>query len=252
LSPVHIAGSESAGDWTITWDNRSRLNTTHWKTGTQRPLGETTESYEIDITDETGAIVRTLTATTQTVDYTSAQQTTDFGSAQKTIFGNIYMMSAVVGRGSAGVMQLSTTPKSRYWRLVNIDVPTAGSFLEISEFEFYEFDKAASNSEATVTAQTNPDVSGTLSQLVDNDTSTRPIWNKSTAENASFWIEWDFGIGNEKQIIYARQAGYSDSGRFMEGFEVEYSDDGATWTSLVTQSGLSYPGHQTYSDYYLL
>ena len=41
----------------------------------------------------------TLTATAQTVAYTSAQQVTDFGSNQATLYVKVYQLSEYVGRG---------------------------------------------------------------------------------------------------------------------------------------------------------
>ena len=61
-------------------------------------LGETSESYSIDIMS--GATVkRTLTSSTPAVTYTAAQQTADFGAAQTTLTVNIYQVSGAVGRG---------------------------------------------------------------------------------------------------------------------------------------------------------
>jgi hypothetical protein len=100
LSPVSIAASRDAGDLTITWIRRARLNA-EWVDNIDVPLDEPTESYEIDILDGT-TVVRTLTATTTTAEYTAAQQTTDFGSPQAAVDVEIYQMSSRVGRGHAG------------------------------------------------------------------------------------------------------------------------------------------------------
>jgi hypothetical protein len=59
-----------------------------------------TESYEIDVMNGS-TVVRTLTATTNSKQYTAAQQTTDFGSPQASITLNLYQISARVGRGYA-------------------------------------------------------------------------------------------------------------------------------------------------------
>lgn len=100
LSPVHIAGARDAGDLTITWIRRARINAA-WLDLYDVPLDEPAESYEIDILDGDD-VVRTLTATTTTVEYTSAQQTTDFGSPQASVSVAIYQISSRVGRGHAG------------------------------------------------------------------------------------------------------------------------------------------------------
>lgn len=97
LSGVHPRGSRSAGDLTITWQRRTRVGGA-WRDFVDVSLGESSESYEVDIMD--GATVkRTISATTPSVLYTSAMQVTDFGSAQSSVTVNIYQLSAVVGRG---------------------------------------------------------------------------------------------------------------------------------------------------------
>lgn len=98
LSPVHPAGTLNVNDWDLSWVRRSRLSTSWWTTGVERPLGEETESWEIDIMDGS-TVVRTLTATTNSVTYTSADQVTDFGANQTSMTARIYQMSATVGRG---------------------------------------------------------------------------------------------------------------------------------------------------------
>jgi len=107
LSPVHIGGrrhSPSTNDWTISWVRRGRLDW-EWRDYVDTPLGEASESYEIDIMSGS-TVKRTLTATSQSVTYTAAQQTTDFGSVQTTLSVRVYQMSATVGRGYAGTATL--------------------------------------------------------------------------------------------------------------------------------------------------
>lgn len=102
LSPVYLNGNihPSTNDWTLTWVRRSRTDG-EWRDLVDAGLGETTESYEIEIFSNNTytTVLRTLTATTQTAAYTSAQQVTDFGSNQATLYVRIYQLSATVGRG---------------------------------------------------------------------------------------------------------------------------------------------------------
>lgn len=101
LNPVHATGNRhpTTNDWTLTWIRRSRFS--GWRDLVDASLGETTESYEVDIfSDNTYATLkRTITSATPTVAYTSANQVTDFGSNQATIYLKIYQLSSVVGRG---------------------------------------------------------------------------------------------------------------------------------------------------------
>ena len=110
ISPTHLTGSRhpTTNDWTITWKRRSRYM--GWRNLAEIPLGETTESYEIDVYDATyTTLKRTLTASTETASYTSVQQVTDFGSNQSTIYLKVYQLSSVVGRGYALTQSLTRT-----------------------------------------------------------------------------------------------------------------------------------------------
>lgn len=100
FSPVSVEGEWDAGDLVITWIRRGRIGQ-ELPSGTDIPLSEASESYEIDILDGED-VIRTLTASSQTVTYTAAQQAADFGSPTPTeITVRIYQLSAVVGRGYA-------------------------------------------------------------------------------------------------------------------------------------------------------
>ncbi len=100
-SPVHIAGSRSAGDLTITWKRRTRIGG-DWRDAVDIPLSEESERYEVDIMNGV-TVVRTITGlTSPTALYTAAQQVTDFGSAQASVTVNVYQISAAIGRGYTG------------------------------------------------------------------------------------------------------------------------------------------------------
>ena len=94
----NVRGNRDASDLVISWDRRTRLSE-NWLAGTL-PLGEVSESYEIDIRNAGNtATLRTLTSTTASVTYTAAQQTTDFGSPPASVRVRVYQMSDTVGRG---------------------------------------------------------------------------------------------------------------------------------------------------------
>ncbi len=102
-APVNIKGSrDGSNNLTITWNRRTRVSG-EWRDIVDVPLGETSESYEIDIiTAGSPDVVRTITASSETASYTAAQQTTDFGATQSSVQVNIYQLSSVFGRGYAG------------------------------------------------------------------------------------------------------------------------------------------------------
>ena len=102
LSPVFLSGNRdvASNDWSLTWVRRTRTGG-EWRDYVDAELGEASEQYQIDIlADGTYATVkRTISTTTQTAAYSSADQVTDFGSNQATLYLKIYQLSATVGRG---------------------------------------------------------------------------------------------------------------------------------------------------------
>ncbi|WP_448680024.1 phage tail protein [Pseudomonas nicosulfuronedens] len=99
LSGVYPQGVRNgSGDLTAAWTRRSRLSSTWWWTGIPAPIGETSESYEVDVMSGS-TVKRTISSTTPSIIYTAAQQTTDFGSLQSSITLRIYQLSTTVGRG---------------------------------------------------------------------------------------------------------------------------------------------------------
>lgn len=99
LSPVYAKGSrDGSSNFTGTFTRRSRLSSSWWNAGVQAPVGETTESYEIDVMSGS-TVKRTIAVTSPSFAYSAANQTTDFGSAQSSITFRIYQLSELVGRG---------------------------------------------------------------------------------------------------------------------------------------------------------
>jgi hypothetical protein len=104
FSPVHIHGTYAGGDLIIEWTRRGRLGQ-ELRSGTDIPLSEETEAYEIDIivpgmSPETA--IRTIETTTTTATYTAADQATDGFVGGDPIMVRVYQISATVGRGTPG------------------------------------------------------------------------------------------------------------------------------------------------------
>lgn len=98
LSPVDVQGSrDGSNNLTITWKRRTRIGGA-WIDGTDAPLGEASESYEIDIMSGS-TVLRTITATSPTATYSAANQTTDGLTPGNPVTVNLYQISARVGRG---------------------------------------------------------------------------------------------------------------------------------------------------------
>lgn len=99
LSPVYARGTrDGSGNFSGSFTRRSRLSGTWWSTGTSSPVGESVESYEIDVMSGV-TVKRTIASSSESFTYSAANQATDFGSVQSAITFRIYQMSAIVGRG---------------------------------------------------------------------------------------------------------------------------------------------------------
>lgn len=91
FAPVNLIGQKDGDDnIIISWEARSRGEFSR---------GEEQEKYEIDILDDSGTVVRTLEATSQSVIYRVADQETDFGSPVSQLDILVYKISSIVGRG---------------------------------------------------------------------------------------------------------------------------------------------------------
>jgi hypothetical protein len=105
FSPVDIRGvRDGSGNLTITWKRRTRIGGA-WRDGVDAPLSEQFEAYEIDIMNG-ATVVRIIPTSSQTATYNAAQQGADFGSTQDSVSVRIVQLSAVVGRGTAGIATL--------------------------------------------------------------------------------------------------------------------------------------------------
>ena len=109
LRPFSVAHVEqpwrrarSLGDLTIRWTRRSRsLAADRWGPG-EVPLAEDIEAYEVEVL-QAGAVRRTLSATTTSAVYPSAQQVADWGrllGPGDSLSLRIYQLSALLGRGA--------------------------------------------------------------------------------------------------------------------------------------------------------
>lgn len=104
-APVHIQGlRDSEGNLTITWVRRSRING-GWQDNTDIPLAEEQESYEVEIMNGS-EVVRVLYSTAAAVSYSGAEQSEDFGDIQENVTVKVYQLSALVGRGRAGIAEI--------------------------------------------------------------------------------------------------------------------------------------------------
>ncbi|MBY0559455.1 glycoside hydrolase TIM-barrel-like domain-containing protein [Hyphomicrobium sp.] len=98
LSPVHVRGVRTPDDLGISWIRRTRSGGDNWELP-EVPLGEESESYEVDILDG-GAVKRTLRAPSPSIVYSSADQIADFGGVQPSVSVKVYQTNVIFGRGA--------------------------------------------------------------------------------------------------------------------------------------------------------
>lgn len=96
-SPVHLGGGFDTDKAILKWKRRGRLNNS-WLNKVDVPLSELTEAYEIEIL-KNGNVVRTLTSTTNTINYSNAMMIEDFSSIQNELYFNVYQISELRARG---------------------------------------------------------------------------------------------------------------------------------------------------------
>lgn len=127
---------------------------------------------------------------------------------------------------------------ARYWRIIGIETH-AGGDLELSELALFE-GAARVDTAATLTTTAVP-VNGALSDIQDESFATSARWPGAMVSRPGFALVWDFGAGVTKDISELRFAG-PDSGRFVLGFTIEQSSDGAAWSKRGTYYGVPHAG----------
>lgn len=128
----------------------------------------------------------------------------------------------------------------RHWRLYIVS-QSSTNYCSVAELELRE-----------TLAGTNHALSGTMSAISTYDVSLAPayaadgdintMWHSQyIAGGAGGWIACDLGSGNDKSInvisITPRNDGYPVNP--ISEFELQFSDDGSSWTTLYGDSGIT-------------
>lgn len=103
-APVEIGGGRDAdGNVLIHWTRRTRISG-EWRDGVDVPLGESSEAYELEITDAGYASVkRTISGlSVPAATYSAADQAADGFAPGDPIHMQVYQLSSTVGRGYPG------------------------------------------------------------------------------------------------------------------------------------------------------
>lgn len=154
--------------------------------------------------------------------------------------------------GGVGGDGYTSVGNHRYWR-VNITAVGTGTLAAMCQLEMYESEfgvnacgggtaSASSENAAAYTASKAFD-----GLLQDNgDTSSRTSVWASTNTALPHWIQYDFGMGNDVEIISIGVHGRNSTfaSQMPTAFDVQYSDDGSSWTTHWSESGLSWAGYE--------
>lgn len=136
----------------------------------------------------------------------------------------------------------------RYWRINFTGITNPGSSFAIAEIKM-----CTALAGATVTTGGTASVqsifSGSATYNADkaNDGNATTFWH-SASGTVPQWYKYDFGAGNDKDIIeVALVAPTSREHQMPTSFTVQYSDDNATWTDAwsVADTKYRYSSNQT-------
>jgi hypothetical protein len=110
LSPVHLTACwQAAGDLVLAWIRRTRVGGDSWDAV---PLGEETESYDVDILNADGAVVRSFASLPDaSVRYAAEDIAADFPDGLPRPFRfTVYQRSASTGRGQGQTGEIGFSP----------------------------------------------------------------------------------------------------------------------------------------------
>lgn len=238
-SPVEVgAGRNAAGDLKINWKRRGRISA-EWRDYVDVPMSESTESYEIDIMDSSfTTVLRTLTATSETVSYTIAQQAADYPTGVNSVYANIYQLSAVVGRGYPA--QLSFTekvyPTSDKWRVYVTEDLQPGIYpTRFSEIEMMTTVGGTDQCTGGTASASSAGV-GTAADCFDNNTGTFLAF----ASAAPQWVQYTFA-SPVKIVEFALTA--FNGPRCAKAFYFQ-AYIGTTWVTVCSASNLSWTDYE--------
>lgn len=116
----------------------------------------------------------------------------------------------------------------RYWRLYCRRNSGDGSWTGLSELELRTSVSGADQTGSGTAAASASIQSGSAAGVFDNNTGTGIQW---AGTGGGRWVSYDFGVGNDKDIIEINILPKHDgASRTFGDFEVQYSDDNSNWT----------------------
>ena len=126
---------------------------------------------------------------------------------------------------------------ARYWRLVGWSAYSRGD-LELGACHLYA-SGARVDAGAVVTCSHVP-AAGSLAAIQDDDPESTCRFAAQAVRSAGFAVRWDFGAPAEVDAVHVGAAG--EMGVYAAGFDVQTSDDGATWITRASVGRVIWPG----------
>jgi hypothetical protein len=125
----------------------------------------------------------------------------------------------------------------RYWR-VYITAATGTPHLDTSEIEFRASVGGADQCVGGTAIYSNQTGGFEAAKAFDDTTSTTWYINQGTFALPQ-WIGYDFGAGNAKDVVEFALTCWQP-GESPKDFQLQYSDDGSTWTTKYTRANESW------------
>lgn len=131
----------------------------------------------------------------------------------------------------------------RYWRVTSTARDGGGSTWGCSEIDIWESLYGPSAlARPGWTLSVSGTTTGDAARLVDGEVGSANQWVSDSA--ATTWIAFDFGLGNAVEIHRVLFWRNSTGGAATVAGDVQYSDDGSTWTTAWSYSGIGSPASE--------
>jgi hypothetical protein len=124
----------------------------------------------------------------------------------------------------------------RYWR-INITAVNAGSRTRIVEVEMRLTAGGADQCTGGTASASNTTIGFSAAEAFDDIGGTLDNgWDRAAAAS---WLKYDFGAGNDKDITEVAITPSVYPTYTPKNFSIEWSDDNAAWTALVTLTNIT-------------
>jgi hypothetical protein len=275
-APVDLRAARlENNDAVLTWKRRTRVATRFTgPAGILVPLGEASESYDVEIWNSAFSILRrTLSGlTSASATYTAAQQIADNGALATVAYVRVYQLSATVGRGtvlqasislpSAGGSGSSLAPKlfaasSSGWlassqRFESSGIP--GIINDVIVTTFWKSTTAAGPYNVVLESTNVANMAPVLGRIAQTNTYVLSINLSPGAQFKRVLLDLSAepSLVTPSILFASPRIVAAETSRFLlfgDGNLVHESTDGQTWALIGAMSGDTFPHTIGSSDY---